>query len=159
MSFVDPASDWCSASVLAIIDAISCCIRPHYNGTRLYLMHTIWCNQEKSINMTKTWLCSNTNLRPLVKNYSYQKVWKYFHIFKANVSNSPAKLWDQWPTSIAEWLHRDQLVCHLVRCYPQFRSGMQQNTTITMGNTAMPEIQWLYRWSKTKTSYHAGKQT
>ena len=35
-SFVDSASDWYSASVPAMIYAISCYIWPRYNGTRLY---------------------------------------------------------------------------------------------------------------------------
>ena len=37
VSFVDPASDWCSALVFAIIYAISYYIGPRYNGTLLYM--------------------------------------------------------------------------------------------------------------------------
>ena len=40
VSFVYPASDWYSVSVPAIIYAISYYIRPHYDGTWLYL--DIW---------------------------------------------------------------------------------------------------------------------
>ena len=37
MSFVDPASDWYSATVPAIINVISYNIRPRYKGTPLYV--------------------------------------------------------------------------------------------------------------------------
>ena len=37
VSFVDPASDWYSASVPVIINVTSYNIGPHYNGTRLIL--------------------------------------------------------------------------------------------------------------------------
>ena len=43
VSFGGSASDWYSASVPAMICAISCCIRPRYNGTRLYhdILHRV----------------------------------------------------------------------------------------------------------------------
>ena len=44
---MDSAFDWCSASVLAIIYAISYYFGPCYNGTRLYYIYYMWCHLQK----------------------------------------------------------------------------------------------------------------
>ena len=40
--FVGSNSDLHSASIIAVMYAISCCIRPSYNGTRLYMELPLW---------------------------------------------------------------------------------------------------------------------
>ena len=66
-SFVDSASDWYSASVPAMMYAISCYIWPRYNGTRLYFMTKCFPTVQRRLFDTYTslamgqWYCRSAN--------------------------------------------------------------------------------------------------
>ena len=70
LSFGGSASDWYSASVPAMICAISCCTRPRYNGARMYhdILHRVMTA------LDRVW--SNIHYRPV--NGAYH-CWFMFH--------------------------------------------------------------------------------
>ena len=78
LSSVDPASDWYSASVPAIIYAISYNIEPRYDGTRLY----------------KEFLISVLNIDTvLYKHIFMYMVVKNLRIFAAALQQNVMRMW------------------------------------------------------------------
>ena len=75
MSFVDPASDWYSASVPAIIHAISYYTEPRYNDTRL--CYVICVVPDGSVSDKRRWFYSTIRSGPWfninMMSYRYRK--------------------------------------------------------------------------------------
>ena len=95
VSFVDPASDWYSASLLVIKYLMSYDIGPRYNATRLYLVFNSYC--------PLAYICKITFRSFRVKWVNIQALLTYAHrpkvpgpgpcesVFHCNLSNKKVK--------------------------------------------------------------------